>query len=107
MWRVSSSTFSVKADTESAAVITVPILMLWNVHISWKKKLALIGLFSLTIIVIIFSIVRVAVVTSRKSQADVTWLYMWSNIEMAVCTFTHLISQYSSMLTKYLTPKRL
>ncbi len=107
MWRVSSPSLSVKVDTELAAVITVPILMLWNVHISWKKKLALIGLFSLTIIVIIFSIVRVAVVTSRKSQADVTWLYMLSNIEMAGCTSTHLIPEYSSTLTKYPTPERL
>lgn len=63
--------------------------MLWRVRISWRKKLALIGLFSLTVIVVVFSIVRVAVVTTHKTQADITWditwLYMWSSIEMAVC----------------------
>ena len=71
--------------TNTHSVITIPILMLWNVKISWRNKLALIGVFSLTIIVIIFSIVRVAVVSSRNTQADITWLFMWSNIEMAVC----------------------
>lgn len=68
-------------------VITVPIIMLWNVHVSWGKKLALIGIFSLTIIVIIVSIIRVTVVTSKTASADVTWLYLWGSIEMAVGMF--------------------
>lgn len=58
--------------------------MLWSVRVSWGKKLALIGMFSLTVIVIIVSIIRIAVVTSKTVQADVTWLYMWGLIEMAV-----------------------
>ena len=58
--------------------------MLWNVHVSWGKKLALIGIFSLTIIVIVVSIIRVTVVTSKTAQADVTWLFVWGSIEMAV-----------------------
>lgn len=44
------------------------------------------GIFSLTVIVIIFAIVRVAVVTSENTQADISWLYMWGNIEMTVGT---------------------
>lgn len=64
----------------------MPVLMLWIVQVAWKKKLALIGVFSLTIIVMIFAIVRVALVTSNTTQLDITWLCMWSNIEMAVCT---------------------
>ena len=98
-----------QTKTKPPAVITIPILMLWNVRISWRKKLALIGLFSLTVIVIIFSIVRVAVVTSHKTQADVTWLYMWSNIEMAVCMFpgpVPLLSEHLIWLTKSRTSQR-
>jgi hypothetical protein len=64
--------------------MTIPIIMLWNVRISLRKKLALIGIFSLTVIVIVFAIVRVAVVTSYTKQSDITWLYVWSNIEMSV-----------------------
>lgn len=62
--------------------------MLWNVRISWGQKLALMGLFSLTIIATIVSILRVALVTSSKHQLDTTWLYMWSNVDMAVGKFT-------------------
>jgi hypothetical protein len=75
------------ASAKSLTVITIPILMLWNVRISWAKKLALVGIFSLTVIVIILAIVRVAVVTSHHTQVDISWLYLWSNIEMAVGTF--------------------
>ena len=58
--------------------------MMWNVRISWGQKLALMGLFSLTIIVTIVAVLRVALVSSSKHQLDTTWLYTWSNIEMAV-----------------------
>ena len=61
--------------------------MLWNVHVFWAKKLALIGIFSLTIIVVIVSIIRVTVVTSKTVSADVTWLYLWGSIEVAVGMF--------------------
>lgn len=74
-------------STKMHAVITIPILMLWNVRISWQKKLALMSIFSLTIIVIVFSIVRVTLVSAKNRTADISWLYMWSNIEVAVCKF--------------------
>ena len=50
--------------------MTILILMVWNVKIAWKKRLALMGIFSLTFVVTIFSVVIVSVVTTKKSQAD-------------------------------------
>lgn len=61
--------------------------MMWNIRISWGQKLALMGLFSVTIIATVVSILRVALVTSTKHQIDTTWLYTWSNIDMAVGRF--------------------
>ena len=59
--------------------------MLWNVKISIRQKLALIGIFSLTTIVVVVAIVRVTIVsTSFDTQIDQTWLYLWENVEMAV-----------------------
>lgn len=50
-----------------------------------RQKLALIGIFSLTVIVMAISIVRVAVVqTSDHRNADQTWLFVWANVEMGV-----------------------
>lgn len=61
--------------------------MLWNVRVPLLKKLALMSLFSLTVIVIGTSITRVSVVPTEGRQADVTWLYLWHNIEMFVCKY--------------------
>jgi len=58
--------------------------MLWNVRISLRQKLALAGIFSLVIITMTFTIVRVAVVSSTTKQNEVTWLYLWSSIEQTV-----------------------
>jgi hypothetical protein len=61
--------------------------MLWNVRVPLKKKLALMSLFSLTIIVMGISITRVSVTPTRHTQADVSWLYMWYNMEMSVSKY--------------------
>ncbi|KAF2090211.1 hypothetical protein K490DRAFT_71845 [Saccharata proteae CBS 121410] len=65
-----------------ALLISIPMSMLWKVRISMRRKLALAGIFSLTAITIAFSIIRVAVISSLTEQPDMSWLYMWSNIEM-------------------------
>lgn len=97
-----SSHIGVRRINWNVVVITIPILMLWNVRISWKKKLALMSIFSLTIIVIIFSIVRVALVSAKGSTADISWLYTWSNIEVAVCTFFFIsVTSFFSALTNH------
>ena len=38
----------------------------------------------------IVSIIRVAVVNSNEQNADISWLYLWSNIEMATCMCSRL-----------------
>ena len=66
-------------------VITIPVSLLWRVKMPLRQKLALMGIFSLTVIVMIISIVRVAVTrTSDKVNADQTWLFVWANVEMGV-----------------------
>lgn len=75
--------------TKIRAVITIPVRMLWNVRISWRRKLALMVIFSLTIIVTVVSIVRIALISSKNKTEDISWLYMWSNVEMITCTFSH------------------
>ena len=66
-------------------VITIPMSLLWKVRMPLRKKLALMGIFSLTVLVMIISIVRVVVVrTSDKRNADQTWLFVWANVELGV-----------------------
>lgn len=70
------------------AVMILPFTLLWNVQISWRQKLALGGVFSVTVFVIVFAIVRANVADLNKSQADETQLYLWSNAEMAMGVYS-------------------
>ena len=69
------------------AVMVIPFTLLWNVRINWRQKLALSGIFSMTIFVIAFAIVRIMVANLDHAQADQVQLYLWSNAEMAMGMF--------------------
>ena len=44
------------------------------------------GIFSLTVITILFAIVRIALIPNKDSAADVTWLCLWAHVETGVGT---------------------
>ena len=67
-------------------VMIIPFSLLWRVSLPLKKVLALGGIFSLSIFVIVASISRVAVVSSTKAT-DQSWYYVGSAIEMATGKF--------------------
>lgn len=67
-----------------SVVLSHPVIALWNVRISLKKKLALMGIFSLTVITIVFAVVRIAVMPNKDSSADITWLCLWAHVETGV-----------------------
>ncbi|KAF6232725.1 hypothetical protein HO173_008939 [Letharia columbiana] len=75
-----------------ALIILVPINLLWKVQLSFRKKFALGGIFCITVIIMVFAIIRAIVVSSYSQELDETWLYMWSSIEQAVSNlpFGHL-----------------
>lgn len=61
----------------------VPLSLLWNLRIGLRQKLGLAGIFSLTVVIMIQSIIRVAVLGSG-SQFDLTWSWTWGTIELTV-----------------------
>lgn len=63
--------------------MTIPVSFLWNVPIPLRKKLGLIGIFSMTVFIMIAGIVRV-VVGDAVALTDQSWCYAWSAIEMSV-----------------------
>ena len=78
----------------------IPFSLLWRVSIPLKKALALGGIFSLSIFIIVASISRVAVVTSTEAT-DQSWCYVGTAIEMA--TGKLLLHEIDS--TEWLTQK--
>ena len=66
-------------------VITIPMSLLWKVKMPLEQKLALMGIFSFSIIVMIIAVIRVAVIRpSDTRSADQTWQFVWANVEMGV-----------------------
>ena len=71
-------------------------MLLWDLRIQLRKKVALIAIFSVTIVVMAVSIIRVAVVNSINENLDISWLYFWSNIEMTTSKcFLHSVGASS------------
>jgi hypothetical protein len=75
-------------------VMLHPIFLLWNVQIRWGKKLAIFGIFSLSIITMAIAIVRAADIdATQKSNGlpDSSYLWFWSDLQSFLCT---LFSSY-------------
>lgn len=69
--------------------------MLWNVRIPLRQKLILIGIFSVTIVVIIVAIIRVTIINDGNGNIDVSWVYLWSNVEVSTCMYPLPIYSYT------------
>lgn len=80
----------------------IPIALLWNVRIQRQKKIAFIGLFSLSLITIAVAIARTAdlnVTKKASGQQDSSYLWMWSAIQSSLGEST-LISVMCSDVTE-------
>lgn len=69
-------------------VISIPVWMLWNVKISLRQKILLMGIFSLSAVVMIVAVIRVALVNTTRHARDISWLFFWNNMEMTTCKWS-------------------
>ncbi|MCJ1282375.1 hypothetical protein MMC26_001698 [Xylographa opegraphella] len=65
------------------SIILVSTNILWNIKINLRKKLALVGICSLTVFVIVVAIIRV-VISTKDDTLDLTWLILWGGVESSV-----------------------
>ncbi|KAF2144310.1 uncharacterized protein K452DRAFT_211591, partial [Aplosporella prunicola CBS 121167] len=64
------------------AILCIPISMLWKTKISLKRRLALGSICSFTLITMIITIARAVAMTRFSTSFDVTWMEMWSFIQL-------------------------
>lgn len=84
--------------TTDGLIILMSTNFLWNASIEVRKKLALTGIFSLTILIISVSITRV-VLTTRGPRLDLTWLLLWSGLEMSVAIIVACLASFRILYT--------
>lgn len=61
----------------------IPVHLLWNVQINLKQKIGILIIFSLTLITMVFSIVRVEISLKGPREDDV-FFYLCATIELTV-----------------------
>ncbi|KAK4224840.1 hypothetical protein QBC38DRAFT_501902 [Podospora fimiseda] len=77
-------------------IMTVPVLLVWDLHIPLKKKLAFVGLFSMTIIVMVIAVVRLVGAFS-DGHIDPTFAFLWGSIEMCIATMISCLSSFPQL----------
>jgi hypothetical protein len=83
---------------DKTSVISIPVFLVWNVQIPRRQKLTLIGMFSLTIIVVVSAVGRLIAVVANNNKLnglDITWNSFWYNLEVAVGRLRAPSSMYS------------
>ncbi|KAE8413509.1 hypothetical protein BDV36DRAFT_28382 [Aspergillus pseudocaelatus] len=78
-------------------ILSIPVLILWNTHISLRKKLILFSVFSATILIMVVAIIRVVVNNSLNSSVDIGWLYFWSFVEMGTGIIIACIASFRQL----------
>ena len=68
----------------------IPAKLLWRVRISLRQKLGLFAMFFLTVITMVFSLVRV-VVGLRGAREDDVWFFLCATIELTIGKYTQLL----------------
>ncbi|KAK3332570.1 hypothetical protein B0T19DRAFT_106906 [Cercophora scortea] len=89
-------------------IMLQPIILLWNVRIRLAKKIAFIGLFSLSVVTMAAAIARTAdTISTRRpdGQYDNTYLWLWSSIEPAVAIMVSCLSAFPALFRSSATRK--
>ena len=82
-------------------VMTVPVILLWNVRISVRRKLALGGILCLSICTIITSIIRLAGGTATNGELDQSWVIFWYDIEAAIAIIIVSVTAFRALFVAH------
>ena len=82
-------------------VISIPVVLLWNVQISIRRKLALGGILCLSICTIVISIIRLAGAGSSHGQIDTAWVLFWYDIEAAIAIIIVSVTAFRALFVAH------
>jgi len=77
-------------------LIVLPIPVLWNMTLSWYKKLQLILLFGVGIFVVVVTAVRLPLIFKGSVAQEIRTL--WASIEIATACFVSNVAFYYALL---------
>lgn len=81
-------------------IILIPVWLLWNVRIAFAKKLAFVGLFSLSLVTMAIATARaaeLAATTWDNGVIDPSYLWMWTAIEPCIAIAVSCLSAFPQL----------
>ena len=86
-------------------VISIPVVLLWNVRISLRRKFALWGILCLSIFTMITAVVRVAGGNISHGQVDSAWAIFWLQTEAAVAVIVVSMTAFRALFVTHKASK--
>lgn len=90
----------------NAAVISIPVILLWNVKITLRRKLALWGILCLSIFTAITVVIKVAGGNISHGQVDSAWAIFWLQAEAAVAIIVVSITAFRALFVAHRASKQ-
>ena len=90
----------------TAPVISIPVVLLWKVKITLRRKLALWGILCLSIFTAITAIIRVAGSNLGHGQVDSAWAIFWDQAEAAVAIIVVSVSAFRALFVTHRASKQ-
>lgn len=87
-------------------VISIPVILLWNVKIALRRKLTLWGILCLSIFTAITAIIKIAGGNINHGQVDSAWAIFWFQAEAAIAVLVVSISAYRALFVAHRASKR-
>ena len=89
---------SIKADLSVVLVASIPIMILWRSQLDAKQKLIVGPFLCLSLVMIVFSIVRV-IKSQDITHTDFAWLAFWQYLEAGVAIIVTSITTIRTVFT--------
>ena len=85
-----------KISTHQKSVASFPVLLLWNVKISARQKFGLSAMLSLSLVMAIFAITRIAGTRLPGGPVDIIWLVFWQQQECSIAVIMFSMTAFRS-----------
>ena len=93
----SMKAFTVYDIITDAMIMSIPILLLWDVKVSLRRKLALGGILCLSVFMVIIAVIRISAGKLPNGQVDICWIFMWHQIECCVAVIVVSVSAFRAL----------
>ena len=104
--RRSHTSQSISPYILTAAVISIPVTLLWKVKINIRRKLALWGILCLSIFTAITALIKVAGGNIGHGQVDSAWAIFWFQAEAAIAIIVVSVSAFRALFVTHQASKQ-